>query len=321
MGDAIETPGAPFGPSSAPSGDPAFRGATWVGAQPAPSPPKTWLDQLRGGVRLALAALITLALLPPFFLTRALGARRDRFVIALWCGALLWTLGLRARAVGRPLTRGGVILANHSSWLDILVLGWLAPVHFVAKAEVEGWAGVGWIGRISNTVFIARKRTEAKAQERLLAARARGGDVLCLFPEGTSSDGRRVLPFKTSIFALFYAEADADAVDAPPGAVTPPGWSDPAGAAAPRRVLGQPTAVHYRPPVGLHPSFYGWWATMPLRPHIWDVVCLGGGGLVTAVFAPPFDPAELPDRKTFAAMAQARVAEDHAAVERGEIGP
>lgn len=264
--------------------DPGWNDSTWTGTEPSAPPPKTIVDKLRGALRLLLFVLATLVLLPPFFIARAMGGRRDRRIAALWCGAGMALCGLRARQVGAPLTGGGALLANHASWLDIMTIGWLAPVHFVAKAEVSGWPLFGWIGRISNTVFIERRRTEAKAQERYLIDRARGGDLLCVFPEGTSSDGLRVLPFKSSLFAMFFTEAES--------------------------VAAQPVTVAYQPArPDLAPSFYGWWGRMALFQHIWDVTCLSRGGLVTVIFHPPLDRAEHGDRKLLATAAQQRVAE------------
>ncbi|MBX2855739.1 MAG: 1-acyl-sn-glycerol-3-phosphate acyltransferase [Rhodobacteraceae bacterium] len=267
-------------------GDPGWNEATWNGADPEAAPPKSLLSATGGVLRLLLFVAVTLVLLPPFFAARALGGRRDRAIAALWCGAGLSLCGLRTVQKGDPMRSGGALLANHASWIDILVIGWLAPVHFVAKAEVSGWPLFGWIGRISNTVFIERRRTEAKAQERQLAERARDGDLLCIFPEGTSSDGLRVLPFKSSLFSMFFAhEVDGSAP-----------------------VAAQPVTVDYRPNVGLPRSFYGWWGRMALFTHLWDVVCLSRGGEVVVTFHTPLDLGIHGDRKSLAAAAQRDVA-------------
>lgn len=266
--------------------DPGWTAATWTGADPPPPPVPTWAQSARGAARLGFFVFATLALLPIFFLARALGGRLDRRVAALWCGIGARASGLRVRKIGRPLAGGGALLVNHASWLDIMVVGASAPVHFVAKAEIEGWPIFGWIGKISNTVFIARRRAEAKAQELLLARRAAEGDLLCLFPEGTSSDGLRVLPFKSSLFSMFYGDRD--------------------GAAG--RVAAQPVSVHYAPQGALEPNFYGWWGRMALFPHIWSVVCLSAGGVATIEFHDPLDLDSFADRKALAAAAERRVA-------------
>lgn len=264
--------------------DPGWNEATWVGETPEAAPAKSPLDGVRGALRLLAFAAVTAGLLPVFFIARALGGRRDRRIAALWCGISLRLCGLSLKQIGAPMGQGGAILANHGSWIDILAIGAAAPVHFVAKAEVAGWPLFGWIGKISNTVFIERRRTEAKAQERHLAERARGGDLLCIFPEGTSTDGLRVLPFKSSIFAMFFA----DRAQPPFGA--------------------QAVTVHYAPGApGLAVNFYGWWGKMGLFGHLWNVVCLSRQGVATVIFHPPLDVASFDDRKALAAEAQAQV--------------
>lgn len=270
------------GPQTAPDGkrfDPGWSDSTWNAVAPPETPSASLLQMLRGVLRMIGFVVVTLALLPPFFIARSMGGRRDRAVAALWCGAGVWLAGLSIRRVGAPMRGGGAILANHASWIDILVIGALAPVHFVAKAEVSGWPVFGWIGRISNTVFIARRRAEAKAQERQLAQRAHAGDLLCLFPEGTSSDGLRVLPFKSTLFALFFADGDEP-------------------------LRAQAVSLHYRPRQGLPASFYGWWGRMPLFPHIWAITSLSSGGVVTVTFHDPIEPSAHQDRKALAAEAQ-----------------
>ena len=113
-------------------------------------------------------------------------------------------LGIRLQVTGRPMAERGAVVANHASWLDIFVLNAVSRVYFVSKAEVAGWAGIGWLARATGTVFIARKGTEAKEQQALFEARLRAGHRLLFFPEGTSTDSLRVLPFKSTLFAAFY---------------------------------------------------------------------------------------------------------------------
>ncbi len=281
--------------------DPGWTSATWLGAEPEAAPRATFRQAVVGWWRLVAFALTTIGLTPAFFIARALGGRRDRKIAALWCAAGTRLCGLKIRQIGAPIASGGALLVNHASWIDILVIGARAPVHFVAKEEVSSWPIFGWIGRISNTVFIARKRSEAKAQEALLASRARGGDLLCLYPEGTSSDGQRVLPFKSSLFSLFFVR-DPQAGE---------GVAD-------RPLYAQPVTIHYAPRAGLPKTFYGWWGRMALFGHILDV-CRVGRGVVTLQFHKPLDPANFSGRKTLSAEAERLVrAGLEAAAERAE---
>ncbi|HOZ34145.1 MAG TPA: lysophospholipid acyltransferase family protein, partial [Tabrizicola sp.] len=120
------------------------------------------------------------------------------------CRFALFVLRLPLVVHGHPMTAAGAIVANHSSWLDIFVLNAVQRVYFVAKSEVEGWALIGWLARATGTVFITRKGVEAKKQQMVFESRLRAGHRLLFFPEGTSTDAVRVLPFKSTLFQAFF---------------------------------------------------------------------------------------------------------------------
>jgi 1-acyl-sn-glycerol-3-phosphate acyltransferase len=112
---------------------------------------------------------------------------------------LLPVLGIRVE-VGGQIPAGGLLVSNHLSYLDIVVLAALAPCVFVAKQEVKGWPVFGWFAQLGGTVFVRRERRSQAAQtvdEIELVLRA--GRLVILFPEGTSSGGDTVLPFKSSL--------------------------------------------------------------------------------------------------------------------------
>ena len=112
-------------------------------------------------------------------------------------------LGLRVRVIGTSPRRAGrrpvVFVSNHSSWLDIPVLGGRLEACFVSKDEVGGWPLVGTVARLGRTVFISRQRHATGRERDALRERLAAGDNLLLFPEGTTSDGSRVLPFRTLV--------------------------------------------------------------------------------------------------------------------------
>jgi 1-acyl-sn-glycerol-3-phosphate acyltransferase len=126
----------------------------------------------------------------------------DMAVPRLWHQLVLKCLGMRVEVRGqlapnRPL----LVAANHVSWTDIMVIGAHADVRFIAKSDVSGWPGIKWIAALNRTVFVERERrgkTGEQASE--IATRLAGGEVLVLFPEGTTADGTFMLPFKTSLF-------------------------------------------------------------------------------------------------------------------------
>ena len=264
---------------------------TWRGV---PAPPPRALTpggRARAAARLAALALAVGVALALFGAMRAVerplhGARRP------WTPGLkrmgfrvaLAIVGLRWQAEGRPLAGLGAQVSNHTSWLDIFVLNAACRLTFVSKAEVRSWPLLGWMAAISGTVFITRRRGDAAAQQALLRRRLAAGDTLAFFPEGTSTDGRRVLPFKSTLFAVF--------VD--------PGLE---GAAI------QPVTLAYVAPEGERADLYGWWGDMTLMAHLVEVLAAPRRGEVAVLYHPPIPLRGRPDRKALARRAEAAVRE------------
>lgn len=192
------------------------------------------------------------------------------------CRLSLVILGLRLNVSGRPMTGRGAMVANHSSWLDIFTLNAVQRLYFVSKSEVAKWPAIGWLARATGTVFISRNSREAQAQKRLFEARLRAGHRLAFFPEGTSTDGQRVLPFKSTLFAAFFAEGLRDV----------------------QRL--QPVSVTYHAPPGQEARFYGWWGDMDFGPHFLKVLAARRQGQVDVVFHPPVQVRDFADRKALA---------------------
>lgn len=266
----------------APALDSTTSATTWMGAEPPALGIPPPAAQLRGAFRLAAFLGMTAVLLVPFLAGRQLrhwfgdGVAFHFGAARLWSRISLWLCGLRPEVHGAPVASGALV-ANHSSWIDILAIRHVGLVYFVAKADVAGWPGIGMIARITGTVFIERRRSEAKRQEALLRERIAHDQRLCFFPEGTSTDGLRVLPFKSSLFSAFFEGQGAE-------------------------MAVQPVTVTYlpAPESGLPPEFYGWWGTMPLGAHLWQVLCRSRGGTARVVFHPPVRAADFGDRKALA---------------------
>lgn len=195
------------------------------------------------------------------------------------CRAAVRLLGLRMRVRGAPMRGRGAQVANHAGWLDIFTLNAVQPVYFVSKSEVAGWAGIGVLARAVGTVFVVRRAGEAVAQARMLAGRLAAGHRLLFFPEGTSSDARRVLPFKPALFEAFFAKGLRESLQV------------------------QPVSVVYRAPDGRDARFYGWWGDMAFAPHLL-VVLANPGGAVEVTFHDPVRVADFPDRKALAGYCQ-----------------
>jgi len=193
-----------------------------------------------------------------------------------------------------------LLVCNHTSWLDIPVLSALAPVSFVAKLEVGGWPFVSALARLQRSVFVDRtRRLAAGDAANAITTRLQQGDTIVLFPEGTSSDGNRVLPFKTSLF----------------GAVAG------AGMPAAEQVVVQTVAVVYThihgvPVTRAERPRLGWYGDMEMTSHAWGVLKLGAI-TVTIKVGPPVPLADFKDRKDLALKSERAIRRDVLAILRG----
>lgn len=254
-----------------------------TGARPLGSP-------VRGGVRLAVYLLWTLLLVPVQALAVAVRSplrfRIPRFYHRV-CAAIL---GIGVVVRGERATDGPVLfVSNHSSYLDITVLGSVIPGSFVAKSEVAGWPFFGALAKLQQTVFVERKaRSGVEKQRDELGARLDAGDSLILFPEGTSSDGNRTLPFKTALFAVAARRIGDRPLTVQPVSI------------APTRLDGIPMGIAFRP-------CYAWYGDMDLAPHLWTVFTLGRM-TVEVEFHPPVTIDGFSSRKALADHCQRAVA-------------
>ncbi|QLB63231.1 lysophospholipid acyltransferase family protein [Paraburkholderia caribensis] len=120
-----------------------------------------------------------------------------------WSLRMLQLCGMRlvVHNDGARLDEGVLVVANHISWIDIYVINAWRPTPFVSKAEIRKWPVVGWLAQQLGTVFIQReKRSDAKRIMHELANRLNAGELMCVFPEGTTSDGVQLLPFHANMF-------------------------------------------------------------------------------------------------------------------------
>jgi 1-acyl-sn-glycerol-3-phosphate acyltransferase len=205
-------------------------------------------------LRLLLFVLWTLVLLPPYLIALAVNWRYREIARFYWRTVAVYVVRVDLRVHGeiaaeRPL----LLVCNHASYLDIIILGGAISAAFVAKAEVGQWPGIGFLAKIGRTIFVDRRPTAAARQGSEIARRLAEGEPLILFPEGTSSDGNRVLPFKTSLFHVAQAPVAGAAVRVQPLAV------------AYTRCGGLPMGHGDRP-------FYAWYGDMDLVSHLWDVL-------------------------------------------------
>lgn len=232
-------------------------------------------------VRVVAYCALTFSLMPVqalLLLVRSpLAARLPSFYHRLVCRIL--GIAIERRGVPSP-ARPTLFVANHTSYLDIEILGAAIPGSFVSKVDVDGWPLFGWLARLQRTVFIDRKRRSVVRQRDALSARLHAGDQLILFPEGTSGDGQRLLPFKSALFAAVTESDGAGDIAVQPVSV------------AYLRLDGMPLGRSYRP-------FFAWYGDMDLAPHLWTVLGLGRLG-VSVTFHPAVRAADFPSRKALA---------------------
>jgi 1-acyl-sn-glycerol-3-phosphate acyltransferase len=211
-------------------------------------------------------------------------------------------LGLRVRVIGARLRRrdlGGrpiVYVSNHSSWVDVPVLGGRLRACFIAKEEVARWPLIAWIARLGRTVYVRRQRTSTARERDEMRDRLAAGDSLILFPEGTTSDGSRVLPFRSAFFSIVEQPVTGDG----------------------RPPLVQPVSIvydrlAYLPAGRATRPLFAWYGDMDIGSHFWRLA-QHRGLRVTVLLHAPLDPAAFPSRKALAQATWTAVAAGAAAL-------
>ncbi|RPE71420.1 lyso-ornithine lipid acyltransferase [Pacificibacter maritimus] len=262
----------------------------WDSETPLPAPPAARFDMLRLILRGVPIVALILICLPLMMILRAIerlfyGAGRPwssvfpRFVSR----SALRIMGIPLTTIGAPMKQHGAVVANHSTWLDIFSLNACQRVFFVSKAEVANWPGIGLLARAAGTVFIARDRKDAGRQKVVFEQRLLMGHKLLFFPEGTSTDGQRVLPFKPTLFAAFFAPELID------------------------DLYIQPVTVRYTAPEGADPRFYGWWGDMDFAPSLVSYLKARKQGSITVTFHDPIAVAAVKNRKEMAQICEDQV--------------
>ncbi len=199
------------------------------------------------------------------------------------CRAAFLILGIRYIVRGAMMPDRGAVVSNHASWLDIFALNARKRVYFVSKSEVAGWPLIGWLARATGTVFIQRDPREARNHTNIFEERLKLGHPLLFFPEGTSTDGLRVLSFKSTLFAAFFSPELRDILSI------------------------QPVTLIYRAPRGEDPRFYGWWAEMDFGGHFLKVLATPQQGEVELIYHQPVRVRDFPNRKALARHCEAAV--------------
>ncbi len=199
-------------------------------------------------------------------------------------------IGIRIQRRGRiSRSQPTLFVCNHISYFDINILGSLVKASFVAKAEVARWPFFGWLAKLQRSVFVERKRGQAANHRDSIGGRLESGDNLILFPEGTSSDGNCVLPFKSALFAVATLKPRGEPLTVQPVSI------------AYTHLDGMPMGRALRP-------FYAWYGDMELGSHLWQALGLGRVTVVVQ-FHPPVTLEAYGTRKALADHCYRKVSE------------
>ncbi len=266
------------------------------------------MQTLRAWGIITVFLLVTLAGIPYQSLALRFGWKSRKTFPNAYHRFMARLFGIRIKTIGAPLTGEGVlIVANHTSWLDIIVFSAVGRVSFVAKAEVASWPFFSTLAKLQETVFVERTRRHATGQARdQIRERLLAGDTLILFPEGTSNDGNAVLNFKSALMGAVEARV-----------------SD--GKGGEHAVRVQPVSTAY---VGLHGMpmgrenrpLFAWYGDMELVPHLWEAVKTGPIDVIVE-FHPPMDVDQVGGRKALAARCETIVRRGQAHALAGLLGP
>lgn len=242
----------------------------------------------RATIRLLAYFLFTLSLIPLQALALGLKSPLRGSIPVFYHRVCCRILGIKVVVKGeladeRPL----LLISNHTSYLDIPILSTVGALSFVAKSEVAKWPFFGLLAKLQRTVFVDRRRASTVKQRDSIGERLGEGGRLVLFAEGTSSDGNRVLPFKSALFSVAEQAEDGPVMTLQPMSI------------AFTHLNGIPIGHALRP-------YYAWYGDMDLGGHLWYFAGLGKTR-VEVNLLPPVQAKAFRNRRELARHVQAQV--------------
>ena len=265
---------------------------TWEKENVDEIPPIGFFHVLKGLLRLLVFLPLTIFLVIIFLIFKAilkpLNLNYPVFLIRKsWSVLILRLFGLKLKVIGKQSYNSTIFVSNHISWTDILVIQSVLDIIFVAKSDVKKMPGLGFLAGIANTVFIDRNPQKISKDSLILKKKIEKGELICFFPEGTSTDGLRVLKFKSGFFQLLF-----DGIYNQNKYI--------------KKV--QPLSIYYKVHnKNLSKDFYGWWGSMSIISHITKILCLSSGS-VELKFHDSLNSEEFNDRKEIALAAENTIA-------------
>jgi len=251
------------------------------------------VPDLIGALRATFTAVLligwTLLLLPVQIIAVVLNLPIARTVPGLYHRGNCRLIGIDVRRTGAPqIDPPALFVCNHASYLDIVVISTLLDASFVAKIEVARWPLFGLLAKLVNTIFVDRRPSRSGAHRNEMRDRLEAGRSLILFPEGTSSDGNRVLPFNSTFFAIVEEPIDGEPIPVQPITL------------AYTRYNGLPMSRRERP-------YLTWYGDTEMVGHLWRLLSIGRA-TVEVRFHPPVTIDAYGSRKALAAACGQTVA-------------
>jgi len=243
---------------------------------------------LRSLIKLILIISSLLILFIPFVTFRLLKINIYKSIPRYFHLSFLKTLNINIKMVGKIYTqKPGLLISNHASWIDISILSSLTNISFIAKSEVAKWPLFGFLAKMQDTLFIERRPMKARHQRNEIKNILLKGKRLVLFPEGTSSDGNRVLKFKSTLFSVMENEKN-----------TKNSYAVQAVTICYKGINGLPMSRSERP-------YISWWGDMGLLSHIWNMLSFRSAEVIVIAHEPILD---ILDRKVLSELTWKQVA-------------
>lgn len=250
------------------------------------------MTALKIALRVFLAVSVTLILLPFQLFSLLIKAPARDIIPIIWHRCILKILGFHVRVEGTPVKGSpAIFVANHISWSDIVIFGSVTQLSFIAKSDVADWPVFGHLAKLQRVVFVERmKRSQAGQQANTISERLKQGEQLVLFAEGTTGDGLKLLPFKSTLIGAAHKAAKT---------------------VGSNKIAIQPVAIAYTHRGGLKLSRtdmdgVAWVGDQELAPHLMGILA---GSTIKCVlhFTPPIWVDAQSDRKAIAREAEAAV--------------
>ena len=241
-----------------------------------------------GFLRFLIFISFTLCSIPLFLLAKLFfnqtGIKKPMVAIRrYWSLVTLRLCSLKIKVKGTFSSDVCLVVCNHISWLDILAIQSIADVVFVAKYDVKNWPGLGFLAKLANTLFVERNPQKIGLHSQQANVILSNGNSICFFPEGTSSDGLRVLKFRSGFFQLAFNNTLEKKVNV---------------------INIQPLSIFYEPKNSdMSIDFYGWWGNMSLFLNILKVLCKSSG-IISLNFHTLLKSDSFLDRKQLASKAE-----------------